>query len=61
MDIQEIGIDADITGKPIENKDLGKHRCLCQDNVRMDIQEIGIDADITGKPIENKDLGKHRC
>jgi len=30
-----------MVGKPEGKRPLGRHRCRCEDNIRMDLREIG--------------------
>ena len=33
-----------LTSKPTRNRDLGRVRRTCEDNIRMDLEEIGVDV-----------------
>ena len=44
-----------LTGKPTENKPLGRPRRRWEDNIRMDLEEIGINAGNWVDPAHDRD------
>jgi hypothetical protein len=38
------GVYRVLVGRPKGKRPLGRHRCRCEDNIKMDLREIGING-----------------